>query len=170
MYQRQGHGWISHPPLLHRGNHTGYFLCKTFKKFRSTSLPPDLVRATITVLPLSVVAIPAIKRAQTRFPFEIQWDKSGSPPSPTHMPEKSLPLLARWELLQSQCTPHYGWVPDSIRLEGLEEDLLNALSTDQLIVISDGSYKDGIGTAATQITTKTRLHHLAQVPGYRPPG
>lgn len=48
----------------------------------------------------------------------------------------------------------YGWVPEHIKINGSEQELLEALRKGHLRIISDGSFKNRIGTAAVQLRTK----------------
>ena len=60
------------------------------------------------------------------------------------------------------------WVPEIVDLEGNEESLASALHSGTLRIVSDGSYKDRLGTAAVRITTKDRKSCIwirCQTPG-----
>ncbi|CAJ1927586.1 unnamed protein product [Cylindrotheca closterium] len=49
---------------------------------------------------------------------------------------------------------YYGWVPDEIEVHGDEAALADALIQGRLRIISDGSYKNDLGTAAVQLLPK----------------
>ena len=74
--------------------------------------------------------------------------------------EQAAPVLAvrtvfdSWRQWRSECTDDWGWVPDDLHLEGSEADLLSALRNGDLRLVSDGSYKVPIGTAAAQLRSK----------------
>ena len=55
------------------------------------------------------------------------------------------------EAASAEVTEYFGWTPDEIEIEGDEGRLVEALLSDRLCVISDGSYKQNLGTAAVQL-------------------
>ena len=162
-YQRQGHGWIRHPRLRSR-TRRDHFIQKTFRRFMRSDLPLDLVRATPTFLPRR--RTPGTPRNRVRALFTIRFDPTElehdaeSDSSRSSFSEQSLRIEERWDLLSSRCTDHLGWVPEDIRIDGDEDELLESLRAGHLRIISDGSYKDGVGSAATQLTTKSRRNTI----------
>ncbi|CAJ1964443.1 unnamed protein product [Cylindrotheca closterium] len=63
-------------------------------------------------------------------------------------------ILHAWQTAAELCTDYYGWVPDEIEVHGDEATLADALLDGRLRVISDGSFKNELGTAAVQILVK----------------
>ena len=83
-------------------------------------------------------------------------------------PSNQPSLLRAWQQAYDQSTDFYGWVPDDIEILGSEEELVDALLAGRLRVISDGSYKDQVGSASTLITTKNgsaKIIVKCQTPG-----
>ena len=84
--------------------------------------------------------------------------------TPDHLPS----VLQAWQDAAELCSDHYGWVPDEIEIHGDESRLAAALREGRLRVISDGSFKNELGTAAVQLLTKTgadRITLRCQTPG-----
>jgi len=69
------------------------------------------------------------------------------PPSPPS-------LLSAWKSDRKRSLKSHGWVPDEVTVVGSEERLVKALLKGKLRVVSDGSYKDQVGTAAVIIRAK----------------
>ncbi|CAJ1951475.1 unnamed protein product, partial [Cylindrotheca closterium] len=69
----------------------------------------------------------------------------------------------------SEVTEYVGWTPEEIEIDGDESLLAEALLEDRLCVISDGSYKLGLGTAAVQLLPRKgvteRIIVCCQTPG-----
>ncbi|CAJ1946066.1 unnamed protein product [Cylindrotheca closterium] len=66
--------------------------------------------------------------------------------------------------------PSWGWAPEYIYIEGDEQVLLEALKKGKLRVISDGSFKQQVGTAAVQLRTRRGGHVIwikCRTPGKR---
>ncbi|CAJ1945068.1 unnamed protein product, partial [Cylindrotheca closterium] len=63
-------------------------------------------------------------------------------------------ILHAWQTAAKLCTDYYGWVPDEIEVHGDEATLADALLDGRLRVISDGSFKNKLGTAAVQLLVK----------------
>ena len=81
------------------------------------------------------------------------------------------PIIQAWNELKAQCSDLWGWVPDVIEIEGSEEELFSSFYKGEFCIISDGSYQDGVGSFATQVTTVDCRHHiwlLGQTPGSQP--
>ncbi|CAJ1955058.1 unnamed protein product, partial [Cylindrotheca closterium] len=78
-------------------------------------------------------------------------------------------ILHAWQTAVELCTDYYGWVPDEIEVHGDEATLADALLHGRLRVISDGSFKNELGTAAVQILVKHggchRIIIQCQTPG-----
>ncbi|CAJ1939402.1 unnamed protein product [Cylindrotheca closterium] len=73
-----------------------------------------------------------------------------SEPSPPNSPS----ILQAWQTVAELCTDYYGWVPDEIEVHGEEATLADALLEGRLRVISDGPFKNELGTAAVQLLVK----------------
>ncbi|CAJ1946859.1 unnamed protein product [Cylindrotheca closterium] len=69
----------------------------------------------------------------------------------------------------ARVTEYVGWTPEEVEIDGDESLLAEALLEDRLCVISDGSYKLGLGTAAVQLLPrkggKARIIVRCQTPG-----
>ncbi|CAJ1960186.1 unnamed protein product [Cylindrotheca closterium] len=63
-------------------------------------------------------------------------------------------ILHTWQTAAKLCTDYYGWVPDEIEVHGDKATLADALLDGRLRVISDGSFKNELGTAAVQLLVK----------------
>ncbi|CAJ1966072.1 unnamed protein product [Cylindrotheca closterium] len=78
-------------------------------------------------------------------------------------------LLAAWMAASARVTEYVGGTPEEIEIDGNESLLAEALLEDRLCVISDGSYKLGLGTAAVQLLPrkggKERIIVRCQTPG-----
>ena len=166
VFHRQGHGWMSCPRLLTK-TRPEMFIYKTFRGFRDKPLPADVHRATVDLVPQDMeVEGPPPERIRC-FVKLTGVDKESSQSSPLPL---TAPVIEQWHYHQSLCDGHYGWVPDSLTMEGSEQELLLSLIGGTLRIISDGSYKDGIGTSATQLVTPDGKHVLwvlTRVPGKR---
>ncbi|CAJ1934649.1 unnamed protein product, partial [Cylindrotheca closterium] len=77
---------------------------------------------------------------------------TGLPTLPPSDPTPS--ILNAWQTSADLCTDYYGWVPDEIEVHGDEAALADALIQGRLRIISDGSYKNDLGTAAVQLLPK----------------
>ncbi|CAJ1940186.1 unnamed protein product [Cylindrotheca closterium] len=95
-------------------------------------------------------------------------------PAPSHpsCPWWTAPLpsdVLRATTAAELCTDHYGWVPDEIEVHSEEATLADALLEGRLRVISDGSFKNELGTAAVQLLVKHggchRIIIRCQTPG-----
>jgi len=78
------------------------------------------------------------------------------------------PVLEQWREGKALCTETFGWVPDRIRIKGDEKALFQALLDWKLRAVSDGSFKNRLGSAAAKLTTKDRRHEIRlwyQAPG-----
>ncbi|CAJ1945764.1 unnamed protein product, partial [Cylindrotheca closterium] len=88
---------------------------------------------------------------------------------PTLPPSAFTPsILNAWQASTNLCTDYYGWVPDEIEVHGDEAALAHALIQGRLRIISDGSYKNDLGTAAVQLLPKgdsARIVIRCQTPG-----
>ena len=143
------------------------FIYKTFRGFREKPLPSDVQRATVALVPndMEVEGFPPERIRCFVKLTGVGKEASQTPPLP---PTAS--VLKQWQYQMTLCDDHYGWVPDSLTMEGSEQALLLSLVSGTLRIISDGSYKDGIGTAATQLVTPDGKHVLwvlTRVPGRR---
>ncbi|CAJ1955400.1 unnamed protein product, partial [Cylindrotheca closterium] len=69
----------------------------------------------------------------------------------------------------ARVTEYVGWTPEEIEINGDKSLLAAALLRDRLCVISDGSYKLGLGTAAVQLLPRKggteRIIVWCQTPG-----
>ncbi|CAJ1938401.1 unnamed protein product [Cylindrotheca closterium] len=85
------------------------------------------------------------------------------------VPNTSPSILQAWQTAAELYTDYYGWVPDKIEIHGDEAILVAALLKGRLCVISDGSFKDELGTAAVQLLVKhggsDRITIRYQTPG-----
>ncbi|CAJ1944733.1 unnamed protein product, partial [Cylindrotheca closterium] len=88
-----------------------------------------------------------------------------SEPSPPNSPS----ILQAWQTAAKLCTDYFGWVPDEIEVHSEEATLADALLEGRLRVISDGSFKNELGTVAVQILVKHggchRIIIRCQTPG-----
>ncbi|CAJ1966331.1 unnamed protein product, partial [Cylindrotheca closterium] len=97
-------------------------------------LPSDALRATVrSITGSDRVLLTGTGRA--------------SEPSSSSSPS----ILHAWQTAAKLCTDYYGWVPDEIEVHGDEAILADALLDGRLRVISDGSFKNELGTAAVQL-------------------
>ncbi|CAJ1953157.1 unnamed protein product [Cylindrotheca closterium] len=93
--------------------------------------------------------------------------------APVDLPDQeSLPasILHIWRELAANMDDNWGWVPESIYIEGDEQVLLEALEKGKLWVISNGSFKQQVGTAAVQLRTRPGGHVIwikCRTPGKR---
>ncbi|CAJ1953065.1 unnamed protein product [Cylindrotheca closterium] len=86
--------------------------------------------------------------------------------------QESLPasILHTWRELAADMDDDWGWVPESIYIEGDEQVLLEALEKGKLRVISGGSFKQQVGTAPVQLRTRRGGHVIwikCRTPGNR---
>jgi hypothetical protein len=84
-------------------------------------------------------------------------------------PDSQPSLFAAWQAASAEVTEYFGWTPDEIEIEGDEGRLVEALLSGRLCVISDGSYKQNLGTAAVQLLPRKggtdRIIVQCQTPG-----
>ncbi|CAJ1938274.1 unnamed protein product, partial [Cylindrotheca closterium] len=107
-------------------------------------LPPDVLCATVCPITGSgSVLLTGTGRA--------------SEPAPTTSPS----ILQAWQTAAELRTDYYGWVPDEIEVHGNEATLVTALVEGRLRVISDGSFKNGLGTAAVQLLVRIACDGLS---------
>ena len=103
--------------------------------FWNKPLPKDVFRATLQ---------PA------RSPEEVVLTGIGL--AKRSLPPDSQPsLFAAWQAASAEVTEYFGWTPDEIEIEGDESQLVESLLSGRLCVISDGSCKQNLGTAAVQL-------------------
>ena len=79
-------------------------------------------------------------------------------------------ILHIWRDLAEEMDDDFGWVPEYISIEGDEQVLLDALEKGKLRMVSDGSFKQQVGTAAVQLRTKRGGHAIwikCRTPGKR---
>ncbi|CAJ1946478.1 unnamed protein product [Cylindrotheca closterium] len=89
------------------------------------------------------------------------------PPDPESLPAS---ILHIWRELAADMDDNWGWVPEYIYIEGDKQVLLEALEKGKLRVISDGSFKQQVGTAAVQLQTRRGGHVIwikCRTPGKR---
>ncbi|CAJ1937328.1 unnamed protein product, partial [Cylindrotheca closterium] len=89
------------------------------------------------------------------------------PPDPESLPAS---ILHIWRELAADMDDDWGWVPEYIYIERDEQVLLEALEKGKLRVISDGSFKQQVGTAAVQLQTRRGGHVIwikCRTPGKR---
>ncbi|CAJ1946957.1 unnamed protein product [Cylindrotheca closterium] len=156
LFHRQGHGWqhyrdrrsstqsiqwdLSRSTQLSRckqphNEHTDNGVSFLPAPFWTQPLPADLCRATVHITPLlGTLALTSIGTA---------------PLQPHHDSQPS--LLAAWMAASARVTEYVGWTPEEIEIDGNESLLAAALLEDRLCVISDGSYKLGLGMAVVQL-------------------
>ncbi|CAJ1957324.1 unnamed protein product [Cylindrotheca closterium] len=121
--------------------------------FWTQPLSEDVCRATLHITPsLGTLALTGI---------------GTEPLQPHHDSQPS--LLAAWMAVSAEVTEYVGWTPEETEIDGDESLLAEALLKDRLCVISDGSYKLGLGTAAVQLLPhKAGKEHIivrCQTPG-----
>ena len=158
LFQRQGHGWIQLDRLSSCRTRNCMFVLPHFTTFWPLPLPPDVHRATVDYHEVDL-SNPAR--------YHIQLTGVGMGEETVDPPELRL-VLDRWAHLREQISGTLGWVPEELSIEGDEQLLIGALEAGALRVVSDGSYKDGVGTAAAQILTAdghTVIRVLCQTPG-----
>ncbi|CAJ1959901.1 unnamed protein product, partial [Cylindrotheca closterium] len=87
--------------------------------------------------------------------------------SPRPVPQPS--LFTTWEAASAEVDKYFGWTPEELEIVGDEGRLVEALLSGHLCVISDGSYKRALGTAAVQLLPrqgeKDRVIVWCQTPG-----
>ncbi|CAJ1960207.1 unnamed protein product [Cylindrotheca closterium] len=87
--------------------------------------------------------------------------------SPRPVPQPS--LFTAWETASAEGDEYFGWTPKELEIVGDEGRLVEALLSGHLCVISDGSYKRDLGTAAVQLLPrkgeKDRIIVRCQTPG-----
>lgn len=106
----------------------------------TSALPPDCCRASVqSHSPTSGESVVLLSTGSQLPPVVT-----------THGPQSISEL---WREVHSHISAHRGWVPDELRVVGNEDDLVFALFAGTLRIIGDGSYKQGLGTAAVQLTT-----------------
>ena len=165
LYQRRGQVWLKSVPSERR-HHTYRlpilhwisplpFLPSSIQSssILSTPLPLDVKRATVEPISSSPGTTTLTGTGFSRL----------QPPPPSFSS-----FLERWEWARQQMSIDLDWVPEIVDLEGNEEDLASALHSGTLRIVSDGSYKDRLGTAAVRITTKDRKSCIwirCQTPG-----
>ncbi|CAJ1968624.1 unnamed protein product [Cylindrotheca closterium] len=90
-----------------------------------------------------------------------------APLQPHHDSQPS--LLDAWMAVSARVTEYVGWTPEEIEIDGDKSLLAAALLEDRLCVISDGSYKLGLGAAAVQLLPRKggteRIIVRCQTPG-----
>ena len=91
------------------------------------------------------------------------------PHQPTDDPGPPSSILELWHSSADKAAlSSFGWVPEHITIEGDEAQLIQALLSGSLRIVSDGSYKAKVGTACAQILTVERDHVIwitCQTPG-----
>ena len=126
--------WQCYRPLSRRTRST----FRRFPRLWADLLPSDCQRVTVEHLPRTGDIL-----------------LTGKGVSAADLPDGgTTSVFDTWRQWRSECTADWGWVPDSLHLEGSEAELIEALRRDELRMVSDGSYKESIGTAATQIRPK----------------
>ena len=135
MFRRDTAVWTRAERQSH-SRRAKYTISRT-QAFYTDPLPTDLQRATVSVVPglwHSTVEITGIGDEAVVV--------SPDPRS----------LLDAW--MSDRATLE--WTPEDVQVVGSEAELVKALRDGKLRVISDGSYKDHLGTAVVQLTTKNR--------------
>ena len=77
-------------------------------------------------------------------------------------------LLGYHQHYAAQIDGHHGWVPEHLWIQGDEQRLRQALVAGELRVVCDGSYKDQLGSACSQLRTvdgRDIIWILCQTPG-----
>ena len=170
LYQRQGHGWIKlvrsstfnpRKPLFLRPLFTGFLDGPLlFTGFLDGPLPLDSQRASIERMKLAR-PIPGL---QVDCRIQVTGVGSEAPPPPGI----GSTVFDRWHDLESKISDTLGWIPEEIKITGDEQQLVQALRDGRIRVVSDGSFKDGVGSAAAQILTLDRkniIWIMCQTPG-----
>ncbi|CAJ1938660.1 unnamed protein product, partial [Cylindrotheca closterium] len=174
LFHRQGHGWQRYRPRSSstrsiqwdyprstqlsgckrpHNEHTDNGVSFLPAPLWNQPLPAGLCRATVHITPsLGSLALTGIGTV---------------PLQPHHDSHPS--LLAAWMAASARVTKYVGWTPEEIEIDGDESLLAEALLEDRLCVISDGSYKLGLGTAAVQLLPRKggteRIIVRCQTPG-----
>ena len=117
-------------------------------------LPKDVQRASVNTHPRTAYVT-------------VTSTASAEPPDLTSLPAS---ILHIWKELAAEMDDDWGWVPEYIYIEGDEQVLLEAMEHGKLRVVSDGSYKQQVGTAAVQLRTRRGGHIIwikCRAPGRR---
>ena len=148
LFFRDGHGWTSSEPsssTLRSSSRTYRFpkprLWDLHSRWVQDSLPADIQRASVSHLSPSTKA----------FRMEVAVTGLGDELGPEQSEEQVPSLLASWRATASTIVGSVGWVPEKIVIEGDETLLWHALSTNELRIVSDGSFKNRLGTAVVQL-------------------
>ena len=157
LLRRFGSCWTTLVPVSYRSTNRTFWIPQGLIP-RTQPIPLDAVRVSVDI---SKHRHP-ISRAQ---PFE--FCSTGTAlitglGDPKDEPLPILKLLDRWQQLQDLMVGQYGWVPEHIRIQGSEAELIEALQNGHLRIISDGSFKNEIGSAAIQLRTKKSHKNLIQ--------
>ncbi|CAJ1956149.1 unnamed protein product [Cylindrotheca closterium] len=78
---------------------------------------------------------------------------TGTSCSAPHRPSPRHSVLQAWQEAAELCSDYYGWLPDEIEIQGDKSSLAAALVAGCLRVISDGSFKNTLGTATILLLT-----------------
>lgn len=114
------------------------------------SLPQDILRVSIQINPTTtgtsqdIISITGVGK-QLQVIDDI-------PRSPS--------LHAAWKEAATLMTASYGWVPDRIVIKGDEEFLYKCLMNGTLRMVSDGSFKNEMGSAVVQLRPKANGHAI----------
>ena len=129
LFHRQGTVWSS----FTKASHPNSRRFVPSKKVWDELMPTDVLRASVRKFHSTSVLLTGRGESTPSIP----------PPAPS--------LRQAWQEATDRCSDFYGWVPDKLTIVGDESKLVTALLDGALRVISDGSYKDQVGTAAVQI-------------------
>src|SRR5210317_979062 len=147
LFHREGHLWFHFSPNLPKTRQTTCSI--QTRSLWTRSLPRDVERATVRTGALTL----AVESVGSSIKTPLQ-------PNPS--------VVHEWRYWERQCSSHFGWVPDELIILGDEWELFGALLDNRLVIVSDGSYRDQVGTAAVQLLSRTgssRIVALCQVPG-----
>ena len=154
LFHRHNHLWVVYQKMSARANTKRS--TSTFQRIPSQCwsgpIPTDILRATVANQDITdFVLLTGVGNSVV--------DEG---------PQRPTSILDIWQELSDQANRYLGWVPDEVTIHGSEQALFEALLKGELCVVSDGSSKPPLGTAATIVTTKKgmdRIVTLCQTPG-----
>ena len=88
----------------------------------------------------------------------------------TSVPQSPSSILDLWHLDRLAITGAHGWAPDRVHIDGDESAVVDSFVQGTLRIVCDGSYKDGLGTACTQLIASDGVNKIwiyCQTPGMR---
>ena len=158
LFHRHNHVWVQYKP--NQDHPTGRNFFPDDEARIVSSLPPDLIRASVARRSVDVRAV--VSERSIRL--------TGTGQQHMDWADVSLPksIHTTWNRAAEQVSSHYGWVPEKVFVTGSEQRLAEDLRRNEVYIVSDGSYKRGLGTAAIIITTLAdtdRITLVCRTPG-----